>query len=90
MGRKIKIYQTEEYVTYVVREPLIIDLDDYPELEGMGNEEVITYLEINSLDMKAQDTDNYDSLSDELIEQYVIKDKIYNNEFSYRVDDFEE
>jgi uncharacterized protein len=45
MGRKIKVYQTEEYVTYIVREPLTIDLDDYPELEGMSNEEIIILTE---------------------------------------------
>jgi hypothetical protein len=89
MGRKVKVYQTEEYVTYIVREPLTIDLDDYPELEGMSNQEIITYLEGNSSDMDAQDTDSYDSLSDELVEQDIIKDKVYNDEYSYRVEDSE-
>jgi hypothetical protein len=35
MGKKIKIHQTEAYTTFIVREPITIDLDDYPELEGM-------------------------------------------------------
>jgi hypothetical protein len=86
MGKKIKIYQTEEFTTYVVREPITIDLDDYPELEGMTNNELITYLEGNSSDMKAQDSDNYDSLSDELIDMEILQDKIYGDTYSYKVE----
>ena len=52
MGKKIKIYQTESYTTYIVREPITIDLAEYPELEGMTNDEIISYLEVNSSDMK--------------------------------------
>jgi hypothetical protein len=89
MGRKIKIYQTEGYKTYIVREPITIDLDEYPELEGLSNEEIVTYLEDNSPDMKPQNSDDYDSLSDELIEQEIIKDKVYGDEYSYAVEDSE-
>ena len=89
MGRKIKIYQTEEYKTYIVREPITIDLDEYPELEGLSNEGIVTYLEGNSPDMKPQNSDAYDSLSDELVEQDIIKDKLYGDEYSYLVEDSE-
>ena len=87
MGRKVKIYQTESYTTYIVREPLTIDLDEYPELDGMTNEEIVDYLEGNSSDMKSTNDDKYGSLSDELIEQDMIREKIYNEEFSYLVED---
>ena len=90
MGRKIKVHQTESFMTYVVKEPIIIDFDDYPELEGMDNRGIIDYLENNSYEMKAQNENSYDSLSDELSDKDVIKDKIYNNEFSYIIDDFKE
>ena len=90
MGKKIKIYQTESYITYVVREGITIDLDDYPELEGMSNEDIVGYLESNSYDMKSQNVDSYDSLSDELSDKDVIKDKIYGEESSYIVEDTEE
>ena len=33
--------------------------------------------------------DGYDSLSDELIEMEIIKEKIYGSEYSYIVDDSE-
>ena len=86
MGKKIKIYQTESYTTYVVREAVTIDLDDYPELEGMSNDEIVGFLEGNSCDMKPQDED-YDCLSDELIEKYVIKEKITEENYSYKVEE---
>ena len=89
MGKKIKIHQTEAYTTFIVREPIIIDLDDYPELEGMTSHEIVDYLEGNSSDMKATE-DNYDSLSDELIEMDILREKISGEEYSYRVDDSEE
>ena len=90
MGRKIKIYQTESYTTYIVREPITIDLDEYPELERLTNDEIIDYLEGNSSEMKPQNEQYYDSLSDELVEKDIIRDKINNEEYSYRVEDSEE
>ena len=45
MGKKIKIHQTEAYTTFIVREAITIDLDDYPELEGMNSHEIVDYLE---------------------------------------------
>jgi hypothetical protein len=90
MGRKVKIYQTESYTTYIVREPITIDLDEYPELEKLTNDEIIDYLEGNSSEMKPQNEQYYDSLSDELVEKDIIRDKINNEEYSYRVEDSEE
>lgn len=86
MGTKIKIYQTEEFTTYIVREPITIDLDDYPELIGMNNDDIIYYLEGNSSDMKPQDSDNYESLSDELIEMDILKEKTSGDHYSYKVE----
>ena len=88
MGKRVKIYQTESYVTYIVREPITIDLDDYPELEGMSNSEIFDYLENNVGDMMAQD-DDYSCLSDELMEKDILKDKITGEEYSYVVEDSE-
>ena len=86
MGRTVKIYQTESYTTYIVREPISIDLDDYPELEGMTNDEIVEYLKESSFEMKAQN-ENYDSLSEELEDRDILKDKIYGEECSYKVED---
>lgn len=86
MGKQIKIYQTESFTTYVVREGITIDLDDYPELEGMTNDEIVEYLEYNSSDMKSIDGEFYDSLSDELMDKDVIKEKISGEDFSFKVE----
>jgi len=89
MGKKIKIHQTEAYTTFIVREPITIDLDDYPELDGMSSNEIIDYLEYNASEMKATE-DGYDSLSDELVEMDILREKISGEDYSYRVDDSEE
>jgi len=86
MGRKVKIYQTESYTTYIVREPITIDLDEYPELERLTSHEIVDYMEGN--DMKPTES-GYESLSDELIEMEIIKEKIYGSEYSYIVEDSE-
>ena len=90
MRKQIKIYQTESYTTFIVREPITIDLDDYPELEGMTSNEIVDYLEGNSSDMKPQNEQYYESLSDELIEMDILREKISGEDYSYRVDDTEE
>ena len=89
MGKQIKIYQTESFTTYVVRETITIEQDDYQELEGMTNEENVEELEGNSCDMKPQNEEYYDSLSDELIDKGVIRDKISGEDFSYRVENLD-
>ena len=88
MGKQVKIYQTESYTTYIVRESITIDLDDYPELEGMTNDEIVYHLDGNSSEMKATES-GYDSLSDELIEMEILKEKTYGSEYSYIVEDAE-
>lgn len=90
MGKKIKIHQTESYTTFIVREPITIDLDDYPELEGMSSYDIIDYLEYNASEMKPTNSEWYESLADELSQTDVIREKISGEDFSFRVDDSEE
>lgn len=87
MGKKIKIHQTESFTTYIVREAVTIDLDDYPELEGMTNEEIADYLDGNSCDMKPTNEEDYECLSDEVVEMDILKEKITGEQFSYLVED---
>jgi hypothetical protein len=89
MGKKIRIHQTESFTTYIVREAVTIDLDDYPELEGMTNEEIVDYLDGNSCDMKPTNEEEHECLSDEVIEKDIIKEKITGEHFSYLVQDAE-
>ena len=85
MGKKIKIHQTESFTTYIVREAVTIDLDDYPELDGMDAAEIADYLEGSSCDMKAA-SEEYDCLSDEIVEKDILKEKITGESFSYLVE----
>ena len=39
---KINVYGTESYCTWICREPVEVDTDNYPELEGMTDEEIKT------------------------------------------------
>jgi hypothetical protein len=55
----------------------------------MTNEEIVDYLEGNSFEMKPQNDEFYESLSDELFEKDIIRDKVSGEEFSFRVEDSE-
>ena len=73
--KTISVRITESYSTWVVRESIELNIEDYPELEGMNEEEIQDYIKCNSGDMKSND-EYSDSLYDELIQQDVIRDKI--------------
>ena len=75
--KTIAVFATEYYETSIVREPIELNIEDYPELEGMTAEEAIDYVESNAWEMAATDSD-YDSLADELNSQDIRRDKITN------------
>ena len=66
--KTIAVFATEYYETSIVREPIELNIEDYPELEGMTAEEAIDYVESNAWEMAATDSD-YDSLAEELNSQ---------------------
>ena len=75
--KTIAVFATEYYETSIVREPIELNIEDYPELDGMTTEEVIDYIESNAWDMKPTD-EGYYSLADELTDQDIRRDKITN------------
>lgn len=75
--KTIAVFATEYYETSIVREPIELNIEDYPELEGMTAEEAIDYVESNAWEMSATDSD-YDSLAEELNSQDIRRDKITN------------
>jgi hypothetical protein len=79
---EIKAQATEYFTTYIVRDELIINTEDYHELKGMSEEEAKDYIKWNSSDMykEGEDTDNYYSLWDELMDQEIVKNKITGDE----------
>jgi hypothetical protein len=67
----------ETYSTFVSREPVTINISDYPELEGKTEEEIKEYIINNYDNMKpSTESDYLASLYDELMEQEIIKEKI--------------
>ena len=75
--KTIAVFATEYYETSIFREPIELNIEDYPELEGMTAEEAIDYVESNAWEMAATDSD-YDSLAEELNSQDIRRDKITN------------
>ena len=76
---EIKIRMTESYLTYIVRDSIIIDTQNYPELDGMSEKDIQDYIKANAYDMKSPEGYNYcDNLYDALMEQDIIRDKISN------------
>ena len=77
---KLNVYGTESYVTWMVKEPVEIDTDNYSELEGKTAEEIKDYIRENMWDMKPTNEDHYESLGEELQDMDIRRDKIYNEE----------
>ena len=72
----IEVRMTESYSTWVVRESMEINIADYPELEGMTEEEMKDYIMSNASDMKPTNDEYYSDLYDELNQADVIREKI--------------
>jgi hypothetical protein len=77
--KTIAVFLTEYYETSITREPVELTLADYPELEGMTQEEAIDYVELNAWEMKpTNDEYSYESLAEQLEEMDIRRDKITN------------
>lgn len=84
----IEVRVTESYSTWVVRESMEINVADYPELEGMTEEEMTDYITSNASDMKSSNEEWYDSLYDELLQMDVTREKITGEESEIVVEGF--
>lgn len=76
--KTIAVFATEYYETSITREPIELNIEDYPELSGMTLEEAIEYVESNAWEMAATNTEMYESLAEELNDQDIRRDKITN------------
>ena len=83
--KTISVGLTESYSTWIVREAIELNIEDYPELEGMNKEEIRDYIRCNSGDMKSGD-EYSDSLYDELIQRDVVRDKIKDEDSEFYFD----
>jgi hypothetical protein len=79
---KLHVNVVESQTTYLTRESIEIDTDNYPELSNMTEDEVKTYITENAWDMKSTEGD-YFSLGEELIEQDLKFDNMSNLETEF-------
>jgi hypothetical protein len=82
---KLKIQLSEGFHTWILKKSIEIDTDNYPELQGMEEEQVLEYLKENSDNMDFNDGEKtYDgwSLHDELVDQ----EPLFNKEKNYATD----
>lgn len=80
---KFNIYSTETFTTDVYRMPIEIDSKDYPELDGLSEDEIKDWIYENAWEMKSSNEEIYSSLAEELSDQDINYDNISGetNEF---------
>lgn len=76
---EIKINYLESYQTTIVKQTVVIETDNYPDLEGMTKEEIEEYMNENIHDIYS---DMGEMLYEKLFDQPIIDEKIKNNSFS--------
>ena len=81
---EVSVY--ESYTTYLRKKPLGIIITDYPELDGMNEDEIQAYILENGWDMKPSDKNVYESLMEELHNQDTEWDKIDDEDFNIIVE----
>ena len=84
--RTFKVCATESYCSYLIREDITIDVDDYPQLQGMTDEEILEFVEFNASEMYKEGDEGSWSLWDEMMEQDIRRDKITGEEFGVIVE----
>lgn len=66
----------EEQTLWIVRESIEINLNEYPELEGMSQDEIQEYIKENASDMASpSNCDWADSLYDAISQKDVVREK---------------
>ena len=83
---KLKLYVEETFTTTATRERIEIDTDNYPELEGMTEDEISDYIDENVWDMKPTEDGIYSSLGEELSDQAIYDEHIGGEETTFYVE----
>lgn len=78
--KTISVKCVEYYNTMLVHEPVVINVEDYPELNGMSEEEMQNYIKDNWADMKSTNEQWYETLYEECSQSDVLREKITNEE----------
>lgn len=89
MGKKFELTLVEYQRTMVVRNPIEIEVDNYPELEGKTEQEMIDYIKENFWDMEPTPNGEdwgAENLHDELTEEEIIREKDLGTETELEVE----
>lgn len=83
---KLKLFVEEKFTTTITRETFEIDTEDYPELQGMNEDEISDYIDNNVWDMVAIDRDIYSSLAEQLSQATPENEDVSDNETSFYIE----
>lgn len=83
---KLKLFVEEKFTTTITREAFEIDTEDYPELQGMNEDEISDYIDNNVWDMAAIDRDIYSSLAEQLSQATPENEDVSDNETSFYIE----
>ena len=82
----MKIRMTRSYSVWESYESIEINPEDYPELEGMSDEEILNYINENAYEFELKDS-NEGSIVDEIMfNGDVIKDNESEEEITFYLD----
>ena len=78
----MKIRMSKSYMTYELYDTIEINKEDYPELEGLTDEEALQYLDDNKWDFHLKDASE-ESLGGEFeFNRDIVKDKFTQEEYT--------
>ncbi len=76
----MKVRVTYEYRTYEVYDTIEINPEDYPELEGMSEDEAIKYINENIYDFKIKDSNEESIIDTAMFEKDIVRDKVFDGD----------
>lgn len=82
----MKIRMTRSYNAWESYESIEINPEDYPELEGMSEEEILAYINENAYDFKVKDGSEESIVYEIMFGGDVIKDNQYDEEITFYLD----
>jgi len=82
----MKIRMTRSYSVWESYESIEINPEDYPELKGMSEEEVLAYINDNAYDFVVKDNSEENIVDEIMFGRYPLKDNQSNDEITFYLD----
>ena len=82
----MKIRMTRSYSVWESYESIEINPEDYPELEGMSDEEIVGYINDNAYDFEIKDGGEGNIVDEVMFNGDVIKDNHADEEITFYLD----